>query len=212
MKESILEAIKEVRKNAKKRNFVQTFDLIVNLRGIDVKKPENRFVECLELPHGKGKESNIVIFADALKELDVKIIKGKEIEKIAEKKREIKKLAKNTDFFLAEPQLMPIIGRYLGRFLGPREKMPIVIRGDVKTMIETLKKSIRIKLKESPVIQCPVGKENMEDEKVAENIESVINFLKEKLPKGEGNIKKILLKLTMSKPVEVKISGKGRKS
>jgi large subunit ribosomal protein L1 len=211
MQEAILKAIQKIKKSSKKRNFIQTFDLIVNLRDIDVKKPENRFSEDLELPHGKGKESSIVIFGDAIRGVEAKIIKGKEIEKIAKSAREIRKLANSTDFFLAEPQLMPIIGRYLGKFLGPRGKVPRVIRGDVKALIEMYKKCVRVKLKDSPVVQCAVGNEEMEDEKIAENIETVLNFLKEKLPKGEQNIKEVLLKLTMGKPVRIEY-GKGRKS
>ena len=210
MKE-ILECVKKVRESAKKRNFIQTFDLIVNLRGIDPKKPENRFSENIKLPFGKGKEVKIVVFSDSAKDIDAKVIRSKEIEKIAKNKREVKKLVKNTDFFFAEPQLMPIIGKFLGKFLAPRGKMPIVIREDLRSLIEEYKKYIRIKLKDSPVIQCAVGSEKMKDEEIAENISAVLDFLKEKLPKGIVNIKNIYLKLTMSKPIEVEIHGKRRK-
>ena len=45
----------------------------------------------------------------------------------------------------------------------------------------------------------------MEDEKVAENIKAVLEFLESKLPKGKGNIASVLLKLTMSKPVKLEV-------
>ncbi|RLI98381.1 MAG: 50S ribosomal protein L1 [Candidatus Aenigmatarchaeota archaeon] len=207
MTEKILAAIKELREKSKRRNFVQTFDLIVNLKDIDLKKPENRFTEDLILPHGKGKEAKIVIFADAIKEEEVgcPVLNSSDIEVLAKNKREAKKLIRKTDFFLAEPKLMPTIGKNLGQFLGPRGKMPKVITGDVKKLVESYKKSIRIRLKESPVIQCAVGNEEMEDEKVAENIKAVLEFLESKLPKGKGNIASVLLKLTMSKPVKLEV-------
>ncbi|MEM5790482.1 MAG: 50S ribosomal protein L1 [Candidatus Aenigmatarchaeota archaeon] len=207
MTEKILKAIKELREKTKKRNFTQTFDLIVNLKEIDLKKSENKFTEDLILPHGKGKETKIVIFSDIIKEEDVNfpVLKGSEIEILAKNKREAKKLARKTDFFLAEPKLMPLIGKMLGQFLAPRGKMPKIITDDVKKIIEDYKKAIRIKIKDSPVIQCPVGNEKMEDEKVAENIKTVIEFLKTKLPKGEKNIAEVFIKLTMSKPVKVEV-------
>lgn len=205
MKEKILEAIKKVREKSKKRNFVQTFDLIVNLKDFDVKKPENKFTEDIELPYGRGKDAIIVIFSDTIKDVDCEVLSGADINELAKDKRSCKKLAKQTDFFLAEPRLMPLIGKFLGRFLGPRGKMPKVITGDVKRLIEVYKKSIRIRIKDAPVIQCIVGKEDMEDEKVAENVEAVLKFLENKLPKGKNNIKDVLIKLTMSEPIKIEV-------
>ena len=205
MTEKILEAIKELREKSKKRNFLQTFDLIINLKEFDVKKPENKINEDFVLPHGKGEEAKVVIFSDTIKEAKAEILRSFDLEKLAKDKRSLRKLAKSTDFFLAEPQLMPLIGKTLGQFLAPKGKMPKIISGDVEKMVENYKKSVKIRIKDSPVIQCAVGKENMKDEEIAENILAIINFLKEKLPKGAGNIGKVLLKLTMSKPVEIKV-------
>jgi large subunit ribosomal protein L1 len=200
----IVEAIKKLREGSKKRNFSQTLELIVNLRDIDTKKPENRFTEIIVLPKGRGKEASIVVFSDTLKEdLGVEVLSSAEIQALT--KREAKKLAKNTDFFLSEPRLMPVVGKFLGQYLGPRGKMPKVLVGNVKAMIENYKKSIRLRIKDSPVIQCLVGKEDMKDEDLVENIEAVLDFLENKLPKGKANIKNILIKFTMSKPVEIKV-------
>jgi len=46
----ILKAVEEAKKNAKKRKFTQTIDLVINLKEIDLKIPENRINELLELP------------------------------------------------------------------------------------------------------------------------------------------------------------------
>jgi large subunit ribosomal protein L1 len=203
---TLLEAIKKARENSKKRNFVQTFDLIVNLRGIDTRKPENRINEIVELPYGIGREIKIVVFSDEIKELEgVEIVNSKEIEEIAKNKRLAKKLAKNTDFFVADPKLMSIVAKNLGRFLAPRGKTPKPILGDIKKMIESLKKSVRIRIKDAPVIQCPVGVETMKDEEVEANVTKILRFLEERLPKGKANIKNIIIKLTMGEPVKVEV-------
>jgi large subunit ribosomal protein L1 len=205
MKEKILEKIKELREKSKKRNFVQTFDLIVNLKEFDVKKPENKITEDIVLPHGRGSEAKVVIFSDSIKDVDAQVLTSADIEKIAKNKREVRRIAKDTDFFLAEPKLMPLVGKYFGQFLGPRGKMPKIITGNVEKLIENYKRSVRIRIKDAPVVQCLVGKENMKDEEIAENIEAVMEALKAKLPKGKQNIGKVLLKLTMSKPIKIEV-------
>ena len=202
----ILEAIKKAREISKKRNFEQTFDLIVNLRAIDTKKPESRINEIVELPYGIGKEIKVVVFSDEIKELDgAEIINSKEIEELAKNKRLAKKLARDTDFFIAEPKLMPIVAKNLGKFLAPRGKTPRPIIGDVKRMIESLKKSVRIRIKDAPVIQCAIGSESMKDEEIEANVIKILKFLEERLPKGKANIKNIVIKLTMGKPVKVEV-------
>ncbi|MBI2005580.1 MAG: 50S ribosomal protein L1, partial [Candidatus Aenigmarchaeota archaeon] len=188
-----------------KRNFSQSIDLIVSLKGVDLKKSENKFSEDLVLPHGREKDANVVVFSDNLSNLGCDILTTADIQRIAGNKRDAKNLGADVDFFLSEAPLMPIIGKSLGQMLAPRGKMPKVIVGDVKKLVENYKKSVRIAVKNSPVIQCFVGKENMENRKVAENVETVLKFLETKLSRGRQNIGKVLLKLTMSKPVKVEM-------
>lgn len=203
MRDDILKTIKELREKSKKRNFSQTFDLIIGLKEFDTKKPENKFSEDVLLPRGRGKKANVVVFSDSLKDLDCEIFSSSDIQSFAKNKREARKLVSQTEFFLAEAPLMPLIGKSLGQILAPSGKMPRIISGEAGAMIKKLKDSVKIRVKDSPVIQCLVGKEEMKDDDIAENVEAVLNFLETKLPKGKHNIKEVLLKLTMSKPIKV---------
>jgi large subunit ribosomal protein L1 len=203
METKILNTIKELKEKSKKRNFSQTFDLIVILKEIDLKKPENRFSEDVVLPRGRGESASIVVFSDRLKDIDCETIGSNDIEKLSKDKRAVKKMVSKTQFFLAEAPLMPVVGKALGQFLAPRGKMPKIITGDATQLVKNLKKSVRIKIKDAPVIQCLVGNEDMSDEDVTENIESVLEFLNTKLPKGKHNIGRVLIKLTMSEPIKV---------
>ncbi len=204
MLEQIEEALNNL-KNAEKRNFVQNVDIIVALKGIDLKKSQVKFSEDLPLPHGIGRDSNVVVFSDNLTDLGCDILTTADIQRIGASKRTAKEMAKNTDFFLAEAPLMPLIGKSLGQSLAPRGKMPKLISTDPKNMVESYKKSVRVSLRNTPVIQCGVGKETMETRKIAENIETVIKLLETKLPRGRQNIDKIMIKLTMGKPVKIKV-------
>lgn len=205
MTEKILAAIKELREKSKKRNFSQSFDLIVNLKEFDVKKPENRIIEEISLPY-KPKDSEIVLFSDSIKNVPCKILTSKEMEKLAKSRRETKKLIHRTDFFLAEPKLMPLVGKLFGQLLAPKGLMPkLVASENVNPTVEKLKKSIRIRVRDSPVVQCSVGNEDMKDEEIEENIKTILSFLETRLPKGKHNISGVLLKLTMGKPINIEV-------
>jgi len=204
MLEEIEKALNQL-KAGEKKNFIQSVDLIISLKGIDLKKPENKFSEDLVLPHGRGKDTAVVVFSDNLSNLGCDILATADIQRIAGNKREAKNLGADTDFFLSEAQLMPLIGKALGQMLAPRGKMPKVITGDAKKLVENYKRSARVAVKNAPVIQCFVGREDMDNRKVAENVETILKFLETKLPRGRQNIGKVLVKLTMSKPARVEI-------
>lgn len=207
----MIDKIKELREKSKKRKFKQTFDLIVNIKGLDLKKPENRINSDFILPSGRGKIPKIVLFSDTLTakakgNVDL-IIDKNEIAGLVKNKKKFKKIANDYEFFFGEAPLMPQIGKAFGTVLGPRGKVPKPVppQADVKAFTEGAKKAVRIVLKENPVIHVPVGTEEMPDEDIKKNIEAVLNFVKDKLPKGRSNIKNVYLKLTMSKPVKLEM-------
>ena len=117
---SLLAAIEEAKKNSKKRNFTQTVELIINLKDVDPKKPEERFQELIELPYKPGKERTVCVIASGDMALRAKrsgadrVIEREELEKMSTDKKVLKELSKKYDFFIAEAPLMPLVGRYLG--------------------------------------------------------------------------------------------------
>ncbi|WP_456398408.1 50S ribosomal protein L1 [Palaeococcus sp. (in: euryarchaeotes)] len=210
-RQKFVEAVKEAKARAKPRNFTQTVEMAVNLKDIDLKKPENRFKLEVLLPHGRGKEVNIAVIADgavaeAAKKLGLDVISGEELEKLKESPREARKVARKYDFFIAAAPLMPKIGRYLGRFLGPRNKMPQVVpptMTNLEPIVNKLKKTVRLQLKNNPVLHAPIGIENMEDEKIAENAEALLNAVINKLERGEHQVRSVYVKTTMGPAVKV---------
>ncbi len=210
-RQKLVEAVKEAKARAKPRNFTQTVEMAVNLKDIDLRKPENRFKLEVVLPHGRGKEPKIAVIADgavaeAAKKLGLDVISGEQLEELAKSPREARKLAKKYDFFIAAAPLMPKIGKYLGRYLGPRNKMPQVVpptMTNLEPIVARLKKTVRIQLKNNPVVHAPIGTEDMEDEKLAENAEAVLNAIINKLERGENQVKSVYVKTTMGPAVKV---------
>ena len=204
LKDQLKQALTELR-TEKKRKFDQTVDLIVNLQKFDVKKnPVNTFVS---VPY-KIKDKKIAGFLD-IKNKNFDTITPDQFKKYADKK-ESKKIAKNYDFFIAQPSVMPKVATAFGRVLGPLGKMPspqlgIILNTDDKTINELKEKinsSIKIRTKDAS-IKVPIGKESMKDEDIIENILAVYNSLLKNLSKGKENIKNIEIKFTMTKPKKI---------
>lgn len=207
----IADCIKQARERAKKRKFSQSFDLAVNLKGLDLKKPENRFNSEFALPEGRGKDSKIAIIADLLassaKDHADLVIKKAEIEQLAKDKKKFKKIVREHDWFFGEAPLMPLIGKTLGIVLGPLGKMPKPLppNANVKAFVEGAKRTTKVRLKDSPVIHISIGTEDMKDEAIAKNIEGALAFVKDKLPKGGANVRSVHLKLTMGPAVKLEV-------
>ncbi|MBU5689874.1 MAG: hypothetical protein QXM68_03165 [Candidatus Aenigmatarchaeota archaeon] len=202
---NIKEAIKQLRNNSKKRKFNQTIDLVVNLKEIDINKAESKIDEIFQLPKGLGKPTRITIFHSENVKTNYRVLKQADIENLEKNKKELKKLIKETDIFVSEPKLMPIVGKYLGKYLAPRGLMPKPIIGDINNFLKSLEGGVRISIKKAPCIQTIVGVENMNDQDIEDNINAVITHLIQKLPRGKSNIKNVCIKFTMSKPVKFEV-------
>jgi large subunit ribosomal protein L1 len=209
---AISKAIAKVREKSKRRNFLQSIDLAINLKDLDMNKPENRLNEELVLPAGRGKPVKVAVIGEEelalqAKKLADRVISKERLEELAKDKKVAKKLANEIDFFIAQTDLMPLVGRYIGPVLGPRGKMPKPIPPGVplEPLVKRLKKTVMVRTKEKPVIHVPAGTEDMKDENLIENIEAILTFVERKLEKGLNNIKSVYLSTTMGPSVRVEV-------
>ncbi len=206
IEEQLKQALAELRKEPE-RKFNQSADLIINLQKFDIKKNQiNLFVS---VPH-KVKDKKICGFFE-IKNNNVDTITKSEFKKYSTK-GEMKKLINKYDFFIAQASVMPLVATTFGRALGPAGKMPspqlgIIVNAEDKVISELKNKinsSIKIKTKESS-IKVSVGRQNMKDEEIVENIMTVYNAILKVLTRGKENIKNIEVKFTMTKPQKIKI-------
>ena len=63
-KEQVKKVIENVLKESKKRNFLQTIDVGINLIGIIFKQPQNRIGLDVVLPHPFKAKPKVVLFAN----------------------------------------------------------------------------------------------------------------------------------------------------
>ncbi|MBI2670498.1 50S ribosomal protein L1 [Candidatus Woesearchaeota archaeon] len=213
-KSAFLNSIKKLKEVSPKREFTQSIDLIVNLKAIDLKKPEHKVDIFITLPYSKGKPVKICglvgnELATQSKTVLDKTITNEEFKKYNEKKT-IKKLASEFDFFVAQANLMAQIATVFGKTLGPRGKMPnpkagCVVPGTAQLMPlkEKLQKTIHLQTKNEASIKASIGVEAMNDSDLSENAFSAVNSIIHVLPQEQSNIKSVILKTTMGPPVIV---------
>jgi len=209
-RKDITEAVVKARKAGKKRNFEQTFELAINLRELDMKRPENRVNLRVQLPNGIGGQK-VLVFAGGDLALRARrsgadmIIEPAELNELAKDKKAAKKKLKDYDIFISEAPLMPTVGRVAGPILGPRGKMPTPVppQAPVDTVIERERRAVVLRSRDKMFCHVMVGKEKMTDEQVTQNIETVLNNLVAATKRGYGNIKSIYLKTTMGEAVKL---------
>ncbi len=209
MEVNFLEGIKKAREISKKRNFTQSFEIIIVLKGVDTK--QFALNENVVLPNGRGKDVKVCVVASGdialkAKKCADRVIDKNELERIS--KKEAKKIAKEFDFFAVEAPLMASFAKVFGPVLGPRGKMPtprdiIPPTGDPCAVVERLRKSTRVRARKSASIQAAFGSEKQKDEELAENAKAVLEAVLNKLEQGWNNIKKIFVKLSMGPVVKV---------
>jgi len=210
---ALIESVKEAKSKAEKRKFVQSIELVINLREIDMKKPESKIQELVELPHPVGKQGKVCVIATGELALKAKkagadlVIERAELEALAGDKKKQKQLADTYESFIAEAPLMPTVGRVLGAVLGPKGRMPTPVAPTVNIadVLDKQRRTVLVRMRGQPVLQCRIGTEDMPDEQIAENIQTVIRRLEGKLKRGLRNIRSLVIKTAMGPPIELKV-------
>jgi large subunit ribosomal protein L1 len=207
------ELIKKGKDGAKERKFTESVEVVLTLRDIDVKKTDLNINEIVYLPHPASKKAMICFFGAgdlALRAKNAKIdavVDPSQLESYAGNKKEAKKLARTYDFFLADTALMPRIGKVLGTSLGPKGKIPTPVppNAPVETMINRLRTAIRVRSRGSLGVAAKVGDKKLSENDLTENVLAVVQTVAKKLPAGERNIRSVIIKTTMGKPVKQRI-------
>ena len=203
--EEIVEAVEKVL-SSKERGFVESVDLCMNLKNIDLKQPKSRIKVDVVLPK-KFKEPKIGVFGTGeialkAKEAGAEVIDPEELKRMDKKK--MRELVNKYDYFVADAALMALVGRSLGTILGPRGKMPEPIPpgADPAQILSRLEKIARVRSK-TTTLWVNIGRKDMDAKDIAENAAAVIKAIESRLERGWQNIGSIYMKTTMGNTVKV---------
>lgn len=209
--EQTLKGIKKALEEAPERDFVESVELAINLRDVDLSNPDNRIDEEIVLPNGRGRTIKVAVFGSGELALNARdfadtVLEPEEIEDLSDDKRDARKLTEEHEFFLAEPPLMPVIGRELGSILGPKGKMPNPITPDMELdeTINSLKNTIHVRSKDRRTFHAPIGTVDMDVEDIANNADTVLRRVISNLDRREINIDRVFVKTTMGPAVRIK--------
>jgi large subunit ribosomal protein L1 len=204
----LVEMVKKAKEEDKERKFKQALELIMVFKDIDVKKGF-ALNEIVQLPKTSSPASVCVLAGGDMgtkaKNANAdKVVGTDELNQMSANKRESRKFINKYDFFLADTQLMPVVGKVLGQILGPRGKMPtpVPFNAPIESFLERFRTSIRVRARGSLAMSCKIGDESMDDADLAANAHAVVSAIEKKLPNGDKNIKRIMVKTTMGKVVK----------
>ena len=203
--EEIVGAVEKVLRS-KERGFVESVDLNIKLKNIDMKQPKSRINVDVILPK-RFSEPKIGVFASGeialkAKEAGAEVIDPEELKKMDKKKARM--MVNNYDCFVAEASLMPLVGRSLGTILGPRGKMPDPIPHGVDPvqLLSRLKRTVKVRSK-TAALWVNIGRKDMDAKDIAENAAAVLKAIESRLERGWQNIGSIYMKTTMGPAVKV---------
>jgi len=187
---------------------------MVNLKGLDFKKPENQLDLKVVLPFATGRSRGKVLvfakskgFADELKGKADRVIMESDIQGL--NKKDVSQIIEEFDVLLAEGSVMLTVGRFLGQQLAPKNKMPRPIQASVAQVDASLAEMSSVtkvsnkKGKAMPVMQVVIGNEKMQDEQLAANGFAVFNAVLDSVPGKSQSIKSVFLKETMGPAIKV---------
>jgi large subunit ribosomal protein L1 len=204
----LADMIKEAKAGSKQRKFTQSVEMILVFKDIDVKKGF-ALNEVVQLPKTSS-PSTVCIMATGDMGQKAKaakadaVVGSEELDKFAANKRASRKFINKYDFFLADTQIMPVVGKVLGQLLGPRGKMPtpVPFNASIESFLTRFRASIKVRARASLAMSCKIGDESMDDADLAINAHAVLTAVEKKLPSGDKNMKRVIIKTTMGKPVK----------
>ena len=191
-----------------KAKFDETVELHVRL-GVDSRHADQQVRGAVVLPHGTGKNVKVLAIVKGDKEKEA-LEAGADLVGAEEMVAKIQNEGfMDFDVLITSPDMMGLVGR-LGRVLGPRGLMPNPKAGTVTTNIAQAVKEakagkIEYRLDKANIIHVPVGKASFGTEKLAENINTVMDaVVKAKPAAAKGQyIRSVSIATTMGPGVKL---------
>ena len=147
--------------------------------GIDCKKSDQNIRGTIVLPHGTGKNLRICVITKETK-LDAAESAGADVAGFEDLIAKIKGGWSDFDLCIATPDVMGVIGKELGRVLGPR--MPNPKSGTVtpdlpKTIAEFKRGKLEYRNDKHNCVHTILGKVSFDSEKIEQNFRTLFDAI-----------------------------------
>lgn len=200
----------ELVKETSYANFDETVEVHFRL-GIDPRHADQQVRGTVRLPHGLGKEVEVLVFAAGEA---ARLAEEAGADYVADSDEWFERIEDgwmDFDAALAVPQMMSKVGR-LGRYLGPRGLMPnpkagtLVDADDLPEMIGAIKAGrVEFRVDKHANLHVPIGKVSFATEKLLENFATMVDAVVKGRPPGASGryIRKIVVTSSMGPGIKV---------
>jgi len=196
-------------KGVKKVRFDQTVEIAVRL-GVDPRQADQIVRGSLVLPHGIGKSQRVLVFAQG-ENVAVATSAGADFVGGKELADRIKEGWLDFDVCIATPDMMGVVGP-LGRVLGPRGLMPSPRAGTVTqdvagTVKEYKAGKVEFLVDNGANVHCVVGKLSFDAQRLTENIESLLAYIRSLKPNTSKGVyvRGLVVSATMMPSISVAV-------
>ena len=202
---SVIDAIKLL-KSLKFTKFDESIDLAINL-GVDPRHADQNIRLTTSLPHGTGKEVEVLVVTQGPKEQEAKDAGADYVGK--EFLEKLKSGWDDVDKIVATPDMMPELGK-LGKVLGPKGLMPNPKSGTVTTDISSSVKEIKagkieLRVEKNGIVHAQCGKSSFEDSALEQNVKTIYEtIMKAKPASVKGTyLKKMTISSSMGPGIKI---------
>ena len=162
-----------------KAKFDETIEISVKL-GVDPRHADQQVRGVVVLPNGTGKTVKVLVIAKGVK-ADEALAAGADVVGAEEIVAKIQGGWFDFDTCVTTPDMMGQVGR-LGKLLGPKGLMPTPKSGtvtmDVAKAIKDIKAGkVEYRVDKTAIIHCPVGKASFEEQKLTENLRTLMEAI-----------------------------------
>ena len=228
MKKKFSKRLKKLLETSKEKNSLKVEDVISKVKkncttkfdeSIDVsfslnlkqKKDQFNLRTIVNLPNGNGRKVRVAVLCEESKISEAKN-SGAELYNSDNLIKDIMSGKIKFDKLIATPTMMTKMGK-LGKILGPKGLMPNPKLGTVTNNIQSTVKALKsgqieIKNDKDGNLGVSIGKKSFSDNKIKENLESLIQTIYKEKPNGiKGNfIQSAFITSTMGVSYKLKLS------
>ena len=204
-RDTVSEAIDSLILNSqeKKRKFTESVELQIALKNYDPQK-DKRFAGTVKLRAIPKPKMKVCVLGDQqhcdeANANEISCMDTEALKKLNKNKKQVKRLAKKYDAFLASDTLIKQIPRILGPGLNKAGKFPTILtHGESMTAkVDEVKATIKFQMKKVLCLAVCVGHVQMSKEELQGNIILAVNFLVSLLKKNWQNVRSLYIKNTM---------------
>lgn len=194
-------------KSASNAKFDETIDVAIQL-GVDPRHGDQMVRGIATLPHGTGRKRRVAAFAkgDKVREAEEA---GADVVGSDDLITQIQGGWRDFDVLVATPDMMPLLGRSLGRVLGPKMPSPKsgTVTQDIGKAIRDIKQGAQVeyRVEKAGIVHAPIGKVSFPTEQLTANLGAIVVALQRARPaSAKGHyMRSMVLSSTMGPGIKI---------